>query len=692
MLLWYLCVVLIAMYTNVHAQPIVVRKLATIQSPQDIVALVPQDTGYIQAAADIYLDEITQLLTKIISIPDSERTFANTVKAFDYCMSLSDATIFKEVLLTLTALHPQAAMREAATTQVSRIQGYFVDIRADKALYNALKAYATQNAPSEALTTEQLYFLDTIIADFERTGLNLPDEQLDRVRSLNKEIADVALAFNHNVDEDASYILANKEELNGLSPEWIAHLKQDEQGNYIIGVDQPTVTHVMAYAAVSDTRKRLYIAYKNRAYPANDQLLCTLIAKRHELAQLLGFASYAAFDLENQMVKSPERATTFIYNLIERAAIKEQKEFEELCNYLPEGVSLSRDGKLYPWDIAYVRNYIKQQLYTIDEQALAEYFPVEHTLQGLLDIYAQFFSLRFTASTIDGLWVDNLTLLTVYNKNETEPLGYVILDLYPRADKYGHAACQQIIAATYTPDGQATRAVAQVMTNFPTPQGDKPALFKRSDVRTFFHEFGHALHALLGRTTLASTAGLAIKIDFAEMPSQMLEQWLQDEAILKSLSCHYITNEQLPDSVIDNIRKLNHFDSGSWVQQQCFYAAAALQFFDAAQPITNAAQLWHDVSTTIRTHEVSIPEDHMYASFVHLTEYGPKYYGYLWSKVFALDLFSEIKCGGLLNPIAGARYVEQVIGRGGSADPEDLLINFLGRSPNDKAFFNDMGI
>lgn len=230
-----------------------------------------------------------------------------------------------------------------------------------------------------------------------------------------------------------------------------------------------------------------------------------------------------------------------------------------------------------------------------------------------------------------------------------------------------------------------------MIANFPKSTATKPSLLKRGDVQTFFHEFGHALHALLGRTHTASLAGTNVKRDFVEMPSQMLEEWLTDASILKELSCHYVTGKQLPDELIERILSLKHFDSGSFVQRQLMLSLLALELYKDGEH-KDIYALYKELFNRTRHFVAYEPEDHMYASFGHLTGYGAKYYGYMWSKVFALDMFDEIKKQGLLNPVIGKKYVTEVLAKGGSQDPDEMLKNFLGREPNQKAFLRDLGL
>jgi thimet oligopeptidase len=240
-------------------------------------------------------------------------------------------------------------------------------------------------------------------------------------------------------------------------------------------------------------------------------------------------------------------------------------------------------------------------------------------------------------------------------------------------------------------DIQQHAGLAVVLANFPAPSPDKPALLKLGDVRTFFHEFGHALHALLGATSIVSLSGTNTKTDFVELPSQLLEEWLWDHKILKRISCHYKNGSALSDDLIDRIVQLKHFSTGYFVQRQAYLACVALSYYNSTTK-TDLHNLMQELYHTIITHVTYPEETHFYASFGHLYGYGAKYYGYLWSNVFAQDLFAVIKKEGLTNQTVGKKYVTSILKPGGTQDPTDMLISFLGRKPTSDAFFAAMGL
>lgn len=666
------------------------QELKSVLTVREVIRLFPKKGVHIERRIKTLIKQTKKRCKEIIALSADERTYANTVRPFDNALGVSDFAVFVRCMELLEMVSPVQDVRESANDASAKLKSFIVDVRSSRKLYNAFKEYVEGNMQHEELSAEERYFVDQTMREFKRSGLELPDEVLLRVKKIKKEISQLSLDFAQHIAGDTTTIVVkDKDALAGLDDDFIDALKQTPKGRYILGVDYPTYHAVMQNCTVSETRKALYEAFSNRAYPVNEPVLKALIAKRHELSSVLGYESYAQYDLETQMVGTPDRAQEFLDNLMRRAEIKESAEFALISQDLPEGIELV-DGKFAPWDYTFVKDRYKKKAFEVDEHAIAEYFSMEKTIQGLLSIYEAFFSLTFEEVPVGKLWSNDVRLLQVYDE-QLELLGYILLDLFPRANKYSHACNLTLVPAVYDKDGKPNIALSAIVANFPKPIDGKPSLLTRSDVSTFFHEFGHALHGILGRTHVALLSGYETKMDFVEMPSQMLEEWLWDKDMLKKVSEHYLTGEKLPDALIDKILATKHFESGFFVQRQVFLAKLSLTYFLFGAN-KDVQQLQKELTESIIKHVQYVPENHFYTSFGHLTEYGAKYYGYLWSKVFALDIFSEIKKHGLLNPEIGKKYVQCIIGRGGSADPNDYLRAFLGREPNDAAFFADMGL
>ncbi|MBA3954635.1 hypothetical protein H0X48_04940, partial [Candidatus Dependentiae bacterium] len=403
-------------------------------------------------------------------------------------------------------------------------------------------------------------------------------------------------------------------------------------------------------------------------------------------AHIIGFKDYAHLDIDGEMAQTPEKVAAFLSELVTRCEQKVAQEVEHIKAHLPQHIKLTHN-QFKPWDRGFIENAYKKQYLALNETKIANYFPLEHTLDKLLEIYEQFFGVTFKKEPVAGLWHPEVELLKVYKNQEF--IGTVLLDLFPRAHKYSHA-CQVGIVPAVRKANTLHPSVIVVIANFPKPTSTCPALLKRCDVITFFHEFGHALHSLLGITELASFSGAHVKTDFVEMPSQMLEQWMWDPQILKMVSKHYKTGEPLSDELIEAIEKVKNFNEGDHIQGQLFYSFFSLELFKAGSPESDV--LWQELHKKLRPHIALYPESKGYAAFGHLMGYGAKYYAYLWSKVYALDLFAAIKKVGLLNTKMGERYSNDVLAPGGSQEPLILLQNFLGRAPNSDAFFKDLGV
>ncbi len=664
-----------------------------ITSAAELPQLFPKTIEEIERWTTDYTGQVTQAVDALIAISASQRTFDNTARALDDITSLSQLVIRGNGMHIVEYVHPDEAMRNAAHEAVIKLQDFWIDtIAANKKVYAAFKDYYEGAYKTEKLTDEQRYFIEESMRDFKRVGLHLPDEQLAQVKELTKQLAVLSQQFERNIAEDMGkkHITVSKDGLLGLDDDFIGSLKRTDDGNYILGVDYPTYFNVIKNCRVEQTRKDLYHAFGNVAYPENEILLKEVIAKRDELAHLLGFESYADYDIDNQMAKTVSRVEDFLGGLMLRLKPKAQQEIARLTAELPESVSLTNDGLVKPWDLSFIINEYKKKHYALDDRKIAEYFPTQHTIDQLLDVYRQFLNIDFEISPIKNLWHEDVQLVKVLTRDGNQ-LGYLLLDIYPRPGKYSHAA-QATIFPGVIRDGKRTNTVSLLMANFPKPMGDKPALMMRMDASTFFHEFGHAMHAMLGATDMAAFSGISVKRDFVEMPSQMLEDWLYDKAILKKITYHYQTGEPLPDDIIDSLIELKNFTTGIELQRQGLLAILSLDYFKPGMTKDPYGILKEQFETLIDGQQFD-PEYRLYATFGHLMgAYGAKYYGYLWSKVFALDLFDTIKKHGLLNGQIGQKYIDAVLSKGGSKDPNDLLVDFLGRQPNDTAFLRDLGL
>ncbi|MCP5491940.1 MAG: Zn-dependent oligopeptidase [Chlamydiales bacterium] len=540
-------------------------------------------------------------------------------------------------------------------------------------------------AQISAADEKEEYFLQNCLDDLKKQGLSLDEVNRIKLQNLKEDLTDLCSQFDQNIRESRKTFSVNRSELTGMSDQFIDSLEQDENGDCVLTTDYPVYFPITKQCSNGAVRKKMSQIFGNRAYPENDQVLQDIVQKRQELAQLLGYDSYAHLQLSGEMVKSPDRASQFLNAIAIRLGEKSDREFDLLSQDLPPGVALDDQGKLKPWDESYAAySYLKKH-YDIDPEEIKAYFPLNTTLRGLMDIYETFLGIKLEEIEKPQLWHESVRLVRVSNPTTLKTHGFIVLDLHPRAGKFTHACDCPLHPALQT-QHQNFSALSVLICNF--ADGDQGLMYC-NDVRTFFHEFGHALHDMLGRTRFVSTCGTSTKSDFVELPSQLLEEWLWDEQILQMCSSHYETHDPLPKAIIERMIAAKNVFTGMELMKQVMYANFSLQLH--SQNPQNLQMLWNGIESRFCTHR-AVDQTHRYAAFGHLNGYGARYYGYLWSKVFALDVFAKIRSEGLLNPDAGAKYVNAIIGQGGSIDPNDMLNAFLGRDPTQDAFFENIGL
>ncbi len=668
--------------------------LDVISTPDDTLALCPRTVTQMQDLVTKVKNLTLERLAILKNIPATERTFENTCRALD-SMS-ADCEKVMSIISLSQMIYPEKELRDAAQQLEMELQNFFVDtLSLNKDIYITFMDYVNGNKAQEHLNPEEEFYISESLKDFKRSGYDLPEEQQTKLKELQKELAQLTQHFEINIAKDVRSITVSRNDLLGLTDEQVAPFLNPETNTYTLKTDYPTMDLVLENCTVESTRKALWKEFNNRAHPENSEILKKVINVRHNIAQLLGYPSYAHCNLDDSMAGNPERVKKFLQEIEQRAHSKAENEFEAFTRELPQGITLTSQGKLKPWDARYVMSHYKKKHAAIDERAIAEYFPLEKTIEALLELYEEFLNLQFEQIDIkklphtDRLWHNDVKLIKASSKNQL--LGYLFLDLHPRDNKYTHACHGSMIHALRDKNGnRIVPAVSIVIANFPKAIGEKPALLLRHDVNTFFHEFGHAVHALCAATELNAFSGTHVKRDFVELPSQMLEEWLWQPEVLKRISGHYKSGIKLHDELIAALITIKNIDTGMFIKRQLSLAYLSLACFNERVD-DDMKQEYQLLFERLMPYQEYCPEENFIASFGHLMGYGAQYYGYLWSKVFALDLFDYIKQQGLSCEV-GARYRDMVIGMGGSKDPYALLCDFLGREPNSDAFFNDMGI
>lgn len=537
--------------------------------------------------------------------------------------------------------------------------------------------------------------IEDTLNEYKRLGIDLSEEKKNRLKEIDVMLTDICIDFEMNIQANKNHIIVKQKELTGLTEVQIERLQKMENNEYKIGIDYPTYAMIMSYCTNSIVRKKLYKEFNTRAYPENVEILSKIRILKDEKAKILGYANYPEFDFENQMSKNIIQVKNLLCNINNATLEKAKIEKKILTNFAQKEVFKDSEYTvIYPWDVAYVSQLYENKYFNIDQEKVSEYFPITHTINKLLEIYCAFFDIDMKIIEYDdNSWKfdSSIKVIRIFKKNG-DIIGDLILDLYPRENKYSHACFSDMISAVLK-KGSDTELIEMpiglIIANFNKPTQLHDGLLKYSEVRTFFHEFGHALHGLFGATEFYSQSGTRVHADFVETPSQLFEQWLLQENLIKNISSHYKTHEPLPSEMIKKIIDIEFYDMGLFFQRQINLSALALELF--LQPNKSVDIIIDELSSqTIRLSYVDSLSQSVY-SFGHLASglYGPKYYAYLWSLVYAIDFFNFIKMqNGLLDPQIGIRLKEDVLAKGGSEDPFILLEDFLHRKSNMDNFYN----
>ena len=641
-----------------------------------------QLTAHCRAAVDAAKAE----LAKIAAVPDAQRTFDNTVAALDRAMfELSDDAapdVFLEQVST------SAAVRDAANACDVEISQFDVDVYSREDLDKAVVAYAAKKEP---LAGEDARLLDKTLLDFKRSGFGLPDATRKEVRDLRERIAKLEADFGKNIAEDSSFVLMSSADLAGLPDDFVAKLPKIGD-LYKVGVDYPTYFPFMQNATNPDARRRLETAFDDRAAAKNLPIFKEALALRLKAARLLGYRSHAQFAIEPNMAKTPETVNAFLARLRARLTPGGREELEVLRAFKRAMEGRASDGVIHAWDWRYYDDLLHKAKYQVDEERVREYFPADLVVEQMLGVYQRMLGLHFRRIDHASVWHPDVKLYEITDASGGAPIGYFYMDLFPRPGKYSHAAAFSLITERRLADGSVRKPVSAIVANLDKPSADRPSLLDHEEVETIFHEFGHIMHQTLSKTKYGRFSGSNVARDFVEAPSQMLENWVWDPVVLQSLSGYYKDHsKKLPQDLLDKMIAAKNADVALVNLRQLLFGIVDMDYHSRRPPSDTTkqyARVMEAVSLIPMT-----PGTHPEASFGHLMGgYDAGYYGYLWSKVYAQDMFSVFKAKGLLNPEVGRRYRAEILERGSSRDEMDSLKAFLGRAPNEDAFLESIGL
>lgn len=580
----------------------------------------------------------------------------------------------KMVLLDMEQLHPNKEIRDKCVELGKKLSTFSIEQGMRKDVFEVYKKYYEINYLKEkdGLTQEQNKLMEKIMIGFKMKGLYLDEESSEKVKEISKRISIKATDYQQNLSNFNEKISLDKNELVGLDADWLANRLDEESSKYIIKAQYPDYVPIMEYCKERETRRKMYIFMNSRCVEPNVQICMDIITMRKEKCGLFGFDSHANFKLQNQMAKNYDNVMDFLTTLKNQIIPITQADILKLLELA------KKDGieKLEVWDIAYYSRLYTEQVSKLDMKSLQRLFSIESVTNGILEIYSHLLGLIFTDITITyshTLYSPDIKMYMVSDKSTKKIMGYFYLDLYPREGKYSHAAVFPLIRKS-----EYSLPVAAIVCNF-----DPKLDVEYDNVVTYFHEFGHLMHNMCSTNMIGSLAGTQVERDFVETPSQMFEEWVCCLEPLKILVKKEMLDE-VNEELINKIRVQGKTLQGIFYARQLSFGLIDMELHSAnfvSDPKEYYARLYTELTGLILPNETNI-----LGSFGHIIGgYDSGYYGYLWSKVFAIDLFSFFK-GNELNQELGLMLREKILSVGGTKTGYEMMEDFMGRKPDSNAF------
>ncbi|WP_297763846.1 M3 family metallopeptidase [uncultured Muriicola sp.] len=632
-----------------------------------------------------------------ITAAKEDPTFENTIEALEFSGAHLDR--LSSLFFNLNSAETNEEIQQLAQEISPMLTEFSNDIALNTSLFQKVEAIY-QLKDTLSLSVEQDMLLEKKYKHFSRNGAHLPQEKKNRLRAIDKELAQLKLTFGeHVLAETNAYEmhLTKEEEVDGL-PEGakeaalqLAASKGKE--GWLITLDYPSYIPFMTYATNRDLRKKLAIAFGSKGFHNdkldNQELVIKIANLRHKRATLLGYASHAHFVLEERMAETPQKVQSFLEELLEKAKPAAKIEFDELKEFANQEDGIS---DLYKWDGSYYAEKLKQKRFDLDDEKLKPYFKLEKVIDGVFRISETLYGISFKeVDDVETYHEDVKTYLVTDDKGGEIALLYA--DFHPRPGKRGGAWM-----TSYKPQYQKGRVNERphisIVCNFTKPTKSKPSLLTFNEVTTLFHEFGHALHGMLANTSYPSLSGTSVYWDFVELPSQIMENWCYEKEALQLFAHHYETGELLPMDLITKIKESANFQEGMATLRQLSFG-----FLDMA---------WHakdpSAITDVKQHELDAfkdtllfpdtPETCMSTAFSHIFQggYSAGYYSYKWAEVLDADAFAYFKEKGIFNKEVAQKFKENVLSKGGTEKPMDLYKKFRGSEPKLDALLERAGL
>jgi thimet oligopeptidase len=666
---------LIPAFSQYAANPLLIHSNEPIPFNQVDARLIRESVDQIKKRSD-------ELVNMIISGLKPGSGPGSTLDAYDELSYELNDLGMKLQLISATFVSDSA--RDAADAGLQALSDYQTTLILNEPLYQAIKSYSTTSWVS--LKPNQRKYIQDQLQIFENNGMKLNTEERRALQGISDRLTMIGLEFDRNIATYKDSILYSDRDLEGV-PDNIKQSWRRPDATYIVYVNTPNASDIAKYAVAESTRKLMNARYKNRAYPKNIGVLDSLLYYRQLYAQNLGYRSYAAYALTDKMAGNPEAVWNFEKNLAGKLSPRVSTDLASL-RAIKKRMHPELADTIFAWDVNYYKKILLDTKYQLNTDEVKEYFEMNQTISGMFTVYHELLGITIKETFGRPVWDSKVRSFDMYLG--AKKIGSFYFDLYPRPNKYNHFECIGISAAKEN-GGKEILPVAALVCNFPEAAKGIPTLLDHSDVIVLFHEFGHLVHAMIVRSDLASQPG-TLKADFVEAPSQFLENFCWQYASLKLFAKNDKTGAVLPEALFNKMKAAEHVLEAYDCISQIYYGMIDFTFEDRYDSIRGMDLTTVSMNLGSITQVPFVQGTHMIAAFGHLNSYGANYYGYLWSRVFAQDIFSVFEKNGVMDAKTGERYRNEILQVAGSEQEMDMLRHFLGREPNADAFMKSIGL
>jgi thimet oligopeptidase len=623
-----------------------------------------------------------ELNDRLANLDKTKLTYSD---CFEYNMEEESKYTNIFALIDFEQLHPNKEIREISSELNKNLSIFGIEQSMRQDVYDVISHYYHNQFMEEKqnLTTEQIKYISNTMIGYEMLGLGLDEDKKEKVKEINKKLSTYSSDYNKNLAEVNTEFEFELSQLDGMDSNWLENRLTDTMDltdtnikKYKVKLQYPDYIPIMEYCKVRETRKIMLEAMGSKCIETNLPILLDSIQLRKEKAELFGFKSHTDFKLQNLMAKNSETVKNFLSKLVEMIKPLVKSDKFKLMQLAKE---LDNLDEIMPYDSLYYTRIYTEKESGLNMSYLKNLFSIESVTNGIFSIYQELLRLKFidiTESNKQALYSPDIKLFCVYDFTDnqlTSPLGYFYLDLFPREGKYGHAAM-----FTFVRKSKYNLPISAIVCNF-----DPKLNVDFDNVVTYFHEFGHLMHNMVSECEISSLSGTACQRDFVETPSQMFEEWCYCEEPLKRLVLPEYTKIIDFKEITQKINKQNKQMQGMFVARQLSYGLLDQAIHSESIP-PNTYEYFNKLTKELFDWEIS-EKTNILANWSHMFGYDSSYYGYMWSKVYAIDLFSFFESNPLDKEL-GAKLRKEILSKGGSVDGLDLLKNFMNREPNPNAY------